>query len=243
MKTIFLLAAVAWTGSAAAQVAEVRSVFGSGGGPAVGGVYALTDTTGQFSVGTSSSTTYAMADGFWPEPGDPPTAAAFNLGVQSGHTATIALAKLLLRCSDPNGESLQVLFTDSASAQGGTVALGGSRIDYTPPTGFTGADSFNYVIADAGGDTASGSVAVTVTVATSGGSYNHLALESVGGGNVRISFLGIPGRNYAMEVTHDLTPPVSWTPLVTNTAATNGVLVCTNTPGNGQNYYRTRYVP
>jgi hypothetical protein len=60
---------------------------------------------------------------------------------------------------------------------------------------------------------------------------------------VRVSFLGIPGLKYSLDVTHDLTAPITWTPVVTNPAAANGLLVFTNTPSGGQSFYRTRYVP
>jgi len=121
--------------------------------------------------------------------------------------------------------------------------LGASEIDYTPANGFTGPDTFNYVIADTGGNTATGIITATVLANTSsGGSYNQLAVATMGS-EVRLSYLGIPGTNYALEVTHDLTPPITWTPVITNPAAANGLLVFTNTPTGGQSFYRTRYVP
>jgi len=224
-------------------VAASRGVLGSGGGPATAGTYALTDTTGQPVVGTASSATYAVADGFWPEPGDAPVAGTMNLSVKAGQTAGLPLLKLLLLATDPNGETLRVAAVDTVSTNGGAVALGASVINYTPADGFSGADTFSYVLADTGGDTASGIVTVTVVPNTSsGGSYNQLAVEPIGS-DVRLSYLGIPGTNYALEVTHDLTPPITWTPVVTNVAAANGLLVFTNTPTGGQSFYRTRYVP
>jgi hypothetical protein len=171
-------------------------------------------------------------------------AGTMNLGVQAGQTAALPLAKLLLRSTDPFGETLRVVSADSVSANGGAVVLGDSVINYTPANGYSGPDTFNYVIADTGGNTATGIITVTVTAAGggSGGSYNQLAVETVGSA-VRLSYLGIPGTNYALEVTHDLTPPVTWTPVLTNPAAANGLLVFTNTPTGGQSFYRTRYVP
>jgi hypothetical protein len=244
MKTLFCLSLLAWPLLAPAQSTEPRGVLGSGGGAATAGVYALTDTTGQPAVGTASSANYAVADGFWPDYGAVPVAGTLNLGVKAGQTAALPLAKLLLLATDPNGEPLRVAAADLASANGGAVALDASVIHYTPANGFTGPDTFSYVIADAGGDTASGLITVTVTASGSGsgGSYNQLAVEPVGS-DVRLSYLGIPGTNYALEVTHDLTPPTTWTPVLTNPAAANGLLVFTNTPTGGQSFYRTRYVP
>jgi len=223
---------------------EIRGVLGCGGGPATGGVYALTDTVGQPVGGNASSANYAVADGFWPDYGAVPVAGTLNLGVKAGQTTGLPLLKLLLLANDPNGETLHIAAADNTSPNGGAVALGASIINYTPANGFTGADTFSYVIADTSGDTASGIITVTVTPSGSGsgGSYNQLSVETVGS-DVRLSYLGIPGTNYALEVTHDLTPPITWTPVLTNPATANGLLVFTNTPGDGQSFYRTRYVP
>ena len=245
MKTMFCLSLLAWPLLATAQTTEPRGVFGAGGDPATAGVYALTDTAGQPVVGTSSSATYAVADGFWPDYGDAPVVgAALNLGAVAGQVTTLSLVKLLVRATDPNGESLRVVAVSPTSADGGTVVLDANAIYYTPAAGSTGADTFSYVLADTGGDTVSGLITVTVTAAgsSSGGSYNQLSVQSIGG-DVQLSYLGIPGANYALEVTHDLTPPITWTPVVTNPAAANGLLVFTHTPSGGQSFYRTRYVP
>jgi hypothetical protein len=53
---------------------------------------------------------------------------------------------------------------DAASVQGGSVVNNGNgTFTYTPPAGFTGADSFTYRIADSDGDTSTATVAVTVS--------------------------------------------------------------------------------
>jgi hypothetical protein len=241
MKKILCWSLLWWPLLATAQITEPRGVLGAGGGSATAGIYALTDTAGQFSVGAANSATYAVAEGFWPSPGFAPVAAALNLGSKTGQTSTLSLAKLLLLSSDPNGEILHVAAVSGTSANGGTVTLSGGGINYTPANGFTGSDTFTYVLADAGGNSVSGTITVTVT--SQGISFNQMAITPLGGGALQISFLGIPGTNYAMQVTHDLTPPIAWSPLVTNLAAANGLLVFTNTPGSTNTYYRTLYLP
>jgi hypothetical protein len=241
MRKILYWSLLWWPLLATAQITEPRGVLGAGGGSATAGIYALTDTAGQFSVGAASSATYAVAEGFWPSPGFAPVAAALNLGAKTGQTGALSLTKLLLLSSDPNGEMLHVVSVSSTSANGGTVTLNGGVINYMPASGFTGSDTFTYVLADAGGNTVSGTITVAVT--SQGISFNQMAITALGGGALQISFLGIPGTNYAMEVTHDLTPPITWSPLVTNAAMVNGLLIFTNTPTGGNSYYRTRYVP
>lgn len=46
---------------------------------------------------------------------------------------------------------------------GATVVVNGNNIDYTPPTGFKGVDTFTYTIEDLTGDTATATVTVTVS--------------------------------------------------------------------------------
>ncbi len=67
--------------------------------------------------------------------------------------------------NDDHGDGPAVISGfDSESVEGGTVTSDGSgALSYTPPTGFTGTDSFGYTIEDADGDRSSASVSVTVT--------------------------------------------------------------------------------
>jgi ubiquitin len=224
-----------------------RGVLAAEGGTASGGVYALTDTAGQPCVGTASSATYAVADGFWPDYGETPLAAAMTLGVQAGQTATLPTAKLLLLSSDANGETLRVAAADSVSAYGGTVSLGAGAINYTPASGFTGTDTFTYVIADSGGDTATGTVTVTVTPSTSA-SLNVVFGPQVVGGNFVVRFAGTPGCTYTIESTGSLTEPVIWVWKANLTAPNTagdygrGVFQFSESTGDaGARYYRTVY--
>ncbi|MGB7746191.1 MAG: hypothetical protein WBN75_02775 [Verrucomicrobiia bacterium] len=48
-------------------------------------------------------------------------------------------------------------------------------------------------------------------------------------GDVRLSFVGIAGTNYALDRSFSLVP-ANWMPQVTNPAGSSGALVFTNTP-------------
>ena len=72
---------------------------------------------------------------------------------------------------------------------------------------------------------------------------NRLSVEVLGNGDAKLTYPGIPYDNYALEWTHDLTPPVGWTSLLTNPASPAGLVLFTNTPSGGSDFYRTRYVP
>ncbi len=70
--------------------------------------------------------------------------------------------------------SLTITAVDTSSANGGSVTDNGDNtFTYLPPAGFTGTDSFNYIITDGWTKTASGKVSVTV---------NAVAAPSGGGG-------------------------------------------------------------
>jgi alpha-tubulin suppressor-like RCC1 family protein len=70
-----------------------------------------------------------------------------------------------------------------------------------------------------------------------------ISAQLLSGGNVRLSFVGMVGTNYALDRTFNLAP-VNWVPQVTNPAGAGGVLVFTNTPDPAtNNFWRIRSVP
>ena len=73
--------------------------------------------------------------------------------------------------------------------------------------------------------------------------YNQISIQLLSGGNVRLSYVGIAGTNYALDRSFSLAP-ANWVPQVTNPASAGGVLVFTNTPNNAtNNFWRIRSVP
>jgi len=66
-----------------------------------------------------------------------------------------------------SGNELTVSSFDSTSTEGGTVSDNSNGIlSYTPPSGFTGGDSFSYTITDGSGSSASATVALQVKPVT-----------------------------------------------------------------------------
>lgn len=73
--------------------------------------------------------------------------------------------------------------------------------------------------------------------------YNRITWQFLSGGRLQLSFVGIAGRNYALERCFSLVP-ANWQPLVTNPAGPGGVLVFTNAPNpTTNNFWRIRSVP
>ena len=74
--------------------------------------------------------------------------------------------------------------------------------------------------------------------------YNRLSAERLGGGAVRLTYVGLPGTNYALERTLNLKSNIVWAPQVTNPAPLDGTFVLTNTPAPATNHFwRMRSVP
>jgi hypothetical protein len=156
--------------------------------------------------------------------------------VTLGNPSTVAIIGGKYPPSDPDGDALTI---SSPVASNGTVTTDGTNVTYTATNGTS--DTITYTISDPYGATATGTINVTIS-APSGNGYNNVSAQLVGGNEV-LNYAGIPGYNYALEWTHSLSAPVTWTPLVTNTAAGNGSLSFTNTPSGGSDFYRTHYVP
>jgi hypothetical protein len=73
---------------------------------------------------------------------------------------------------------------------------------------------------------------------------NHILAGLLSGGDMRLTYVGIAGTNYALDRTFNLSPPVNWLPQGTNPADSSGVLIFTNTPNPAtNNFWRIRSVP
>ena len=153
----------------------------------------------------------------------------------------VRVSNLLTNDSDPDGDAFMFVSADPTSANGGTVGVNGNWLTYKPAVGFTNADSFYYVIADAGGLQATGLVSIIVC-SDAMAAQNASDVEDLGGGSVRIHFNGIPGRTYQIQYTENLETP-DWQPLGTSTADAHGKFDFTDTPvgGSPARFYRSTY--
>jgi hypothetical protein len=150
----------------------------------------------------------------------------------------VGLSKILSKVTTPGGNAANVTTADP-SAQGGTTGLTAGGLVYTSAPGFTGADNFNIMILDpVTGIALPGAVSVTVTApSASGASMNQADLVVNGDGSKTVSFMGIPGRSYAIQRSTDL---ATWTTISTQAAAADGSISYTDTaPPVGAAFYRT----
>ena len=87
-----------------------------------------------------------------------------------------------------------------------------------------------------------GSKTALVSSAASLPGYNLITIELLKNGDVRLTYSGDAGVNYALDRSSSLSQP-DWASLVTNTAPVGGVLVMTNTPDTSKNnFWRIRAV-
>lgn len=88
---------------------------------------------------------------------------------------------------------------------------------------------------------ASGKTALASSGASLPG-YNLITIELIKNGDVRLTYSGDSGVNYALDRSSSLSQP-DWVSLVTNAAPAGGVLVMTNTPDTSKNnFWRIRAV-
>src|SRR5438105_11998411 len=97
---------------------------------------------------------------------DPPVATNDSYSTTRNTTLSVnAAAGVLANDTDVDGDVLTVSSFDASSVRGGTVVVNtNGGFTYTPPSGYTGADSFTYTASD-GTATASATVAITINAA------------------------------------------------------------------------------
>lgn len=138
--------------------------------PGSGSVVLAPNGTGSWTppagfVGTTTFT-YTLTDGSASDTATvtltvngPPVAATSSATTA---TNTARQIDLLAGSSDPNGDTVTVASVTQPAA--GSVVLGaGGVATYTPPTGFTGTTTFDYVLTDGRGGSTTRTVTVTVT--------------------------------------------------------------------------------
>jgi hypothetical protein len=100
---------------------------------------------------------------------------------------TETVISVLNNDSDADRSPLPIAVQSITGAQNGTVALINNQVRYTPKSGFSGMDSFQYTLSD-GSATATGTVTVTVA-APDAGRWNGLKAEYFGSADLTVPIL------------------------------------------------------
>jgi hypothetical protein len=115
--------------------------------------YTISDGNGHTAIGQVKVTVGAA-------PNRAPSAVTDNVSTAYGTALTITP---LTNDTDPENDMLSV--TSNTQAINGTVTRAGNSLTYTPRSGFSGVDSFTYTVSDGKGNSATGTVNVTVRAA------------------------------------------------------------------------------
>jgi|GEM_PF-6923631 len=146
----------------------------------------------------------------------------------------ISVADLLSNASDADGDSL-TLNSLGTSINGVTLVVSGGYAQYSSTNSVD--DQFSYTITDGFGGT--NGALITLTAGSSSGVGGQVRTFTVTGGTATMSFAGIPGYKYNVQVSTDLS---SWSTLWTTNAPASGLFRFTDgsapTP---TAYYRLMY--
>jgi hypothetical protein len=160
------------------------------------------------------------------------------LSTSKNTAATLIVSKLIAGATDADGDTLSVSAVSSSSTQGGTVTLSpGVSITYTPPTGFSGSDSFTFTLSDGYGGTAVVTESVTVVDPSVTGNSSNLAIRSLGGNTMRIFIVGTSSVTYKLQYSGNLSSWTDFVPAFVMPGA--GVTNFDDSSGVSPRYYRT----
>jgi hypothetical protein len=153
--------------------------------------------------------------------------------------ANVTLAYLLANDVDPDGDALSLFDADRQSAQGGSIGFFPTSLQYTPPPGYNGADTFRYIIADDFGDQAEAIVTVVVAHLPAEQGANTVLMYFLNDGRILVRLDADSGyATYTIQRSDSLTEP-NWQDIATTGAGSDGVLLGIDAPMSGtQRYYR-----
>ena len=191
-------------------------------------VFALGDGTGTYSFKLNSLRA--------PVAGDDVAATVVDRAVN------LPVVRLLANDSDPDLDTLSITLPGNTTQAGGSLALSGGSVQYHPPSGFDGVDTFNYQVEDGLGQTDIGTVTVTVRRPELLG-RNTISAARESDGSLRLRMAGIPGRNYQVWFATDLAGV--WSELATVAADETGLVQFTDTSAIGipVRFYRLAETP
>ncbi|OHA21804.1 MAG: hypothetical protein A2849_02635 [Candidatus Taylorbacteria bacterium RIFCSPHIGHO2_01_FULL_51_15] len=146
-----------------------------------------------------------------------------SMEVRTYETANLLVAKVVgpeSQASSRNGGvPLSISSIGPSSERGGTIQLTDMHINYTPPVGYVGDDSFTYIITDGKGRFATSKVLITVRRIIP--SQNVVSKTLLDNGHWNVTFSTQPKLSVNIYASTDQT---SWVYVGTGIAGVNGVL-------------------
>ena len=150
----------------------------------------------------------------------PPVANPNNYTRNGLNAWRIAVSDLLANATDLDSDPLTLVGV-GVSSNGITLVIGGGYVQYNNPSLVD--DQFSYTVTDTFGGTSSAVITLTAGSATGvGGQINNFTAN---GGTASMTFAGIPGYKYNVQVSTNLT---DWNTLWTTNAPAGGVFQFTD---------------
>lgn len=160
-----------------------------------------------------------------------PTAVDKTYSRAKNTSLKIQKSDLLAGASDADsGDSVSYDALVSTGSQGATVTEDANQIFYAPAN--NNSDTLQYRLKDTRGGTVTKNIAISVTNAV-----GVITITNSAGGSMTVSFYGIPGTDYVIQRSPDLS---AWTDVITNTAPSDGLIQYTEIPPYSPAFYRTR---
>jgi hypothetical protein len=184
----------------------------------------------------------------------PPVAGTAYYARPANIPLKIAISDLLTNVTFTEGDYITLVGvgTDGLnllSTNGATLFTNSTYIFYTNSVTPNVNDSFNYTVSDSQGWTSIGTVYIIMNNNIVGQCNVNLNVSST---NVTANFFGVPGFQYTVERSTNLTQGLGWVPISTNIAPTNGLIQVVDDfqdlgipipPVPSSAYYRLRYNP
>lgn len=170
-------------------------------------VYTNRDCTGYTNLTAQVTVTVGTAN-------SPPAANPDNYTRPKGASLKIKISDLVTNDTDADLNGLTVTNITLTTTNGATLQTNGTMIVYTNSFTADANDRFSYIITDGQGGSATGQVFITVTGAVAGQTSGSIA---VSGGQVNLTFYGIPGTAYQVQRSTNGTGG-PWLTFATNTA-------------------------
>ncbi len=162
-----------------------------------------------------------------------PVLTGFIVQTKMGQAIDVSAAKIVVRATDAEGDSIALTAVTAATLRGGAATLVSGMIHYIPPAAFSGTDEVMLTLTDSRGK--SGPSTLQIQVLAEPMQTNPPRLTSMPDGQINILWQGIPGRTYTLQRSPDLS---SWTTLGSVVPDAQGTVSFTDNPGIPSAFYR-----
>lgn len=189
--------------------------------------------------GLVSSANYSGVVGFAGQINNAPVAQPDIATRMTNGTAQISLSYMLANDFDPDGDPLTLFDAQRTTPAGGSIGFFPTSLQYTPPPGYNGVDTFTYTIADSFNDTATSTITVVVAHLPAEQPQNTVLMFFLNDGQILLRVQAAPTySSYTLQWTDNLNTGV-WRDLATTGAGSEGMLLGIDNPGGAaERYYR-----